>query len=81
MNSQRTHYSRFEVLMEGRPAWAVDDRGSVFYYDGLRFWRPAWRGKNKLTPSWRSPPYGWAHDVDCSCRLCGVEAQPKQVAA
>ena len=81
MNSRRTHYSRFEVMTEGRPAWAADDRGSVFYYDGLRFWRPARGGRSKVTPSWRSPPFGWAHDADCSCRLCGAEAQRGQEAA
>lgn len=81
MYGQRTHYSRFQVLTEGRQAWALDDRGFVFYYDGLRFWRPTRSGRSKLTPSWRSPSYGWAHDADCSCRLCGVDDQSKQEVA
>ena len=35
-----TSYSRFQVLTEGQPAWAQDDRGMTIYFDGLRFWQP-----------------------------------------
>ncbi len=65
-----TRYSRFQVLTEGRPAWAQDARGSLFYFDGLCFWRPKRRGEHKLVTSWQSPSYGWEHETQCSCRLC-----------
>jgi hypothetical protein len=65
-------YSRFQVLTEGRPAWARDDQGSVIHFDGLRFWKPTRRGRNRIVASWQSPSYGWEHESECSCRLCGL---------
>lgn len=65
-------YSRFQVLTEGRPAWAQDGRGSVVYFDGLRFWKPTRRGKSRIVASWQSPSYGWEHESECSCHLCGT---------
>ena len=63
-------YSRFQVLTEGRSAWAQDGRGLVAYFDGLRFWRPTRSGKTRIVASWQSPPYGWKHESQCSCHLC-----------
>ena len=40
-----TDYSRFQVLSEGQPAWAQDDHGSVYQFDGLHFWKLTRRGK------------------------------------
>ena len=47
-NHERPRYSRFQVLTEGRPAWAQDDRGAVFYFDSLRFWQPKRRGRRQI---------------------------------
>jgi len=69
-DSGRTRYSRFQVLTEGRRAWAKDTRGSSFYFDGYCFWRPTRRGEGKLVTSWQSPAYGWEHESQCSCGLC-----------
>ncbi len=69
-NHERPRYSRFQVLTEGRPAWAQDDRGAVFYFDSLRFWQPKRRGRRQIVASWQSPSYGWEHEPQCLCRLC-----------
>ena len=74
-------YSRFQVLTEGRPAWAQDGQGLVFDFDGMRFWRPARRGERRIVASWQSPTYGWEHEPECSCHLCDTRhAQRHQVA-
>lgn len=74
-------FSRFAVLCEGVPAWAVDGSDS-YRYDGLLFWR---RGRSQdsyqLVVSWLSPPYGWRHEGKCSCRLCGPANSLKSEAA
>jgi len=75
-----TNYSRFQVLTEGQPAWAQGDRGAVFYFDGLRFWRPTRGGKSRIVASWQSPSYGWVHESLCSCRQCCRERMQHQVA-
>jgi hypothetical protein len=75
-----TSYSRFQVLTEGQPAWAHGDRGTTFYFDGLRFWRPARGGGSRIVASWQSPAHGWEHGSQCSCRLCGREQVRHQVA-
>jgi hypothetical protein len=73
-DDQSIRYSRFQVLTEGRPAWAQDAHGSRFYFDGYRFWRPTRRGRSKLVTSWQSPPHGWEHRSGCSCRLCVADS-------
>ena len=68
-----TRYSRFQVLSEGRPAWAQDHRGLLIYFDGLRFWQPTRTGKSRIVASWQSPSHGWEHKSQCSCHLCGAQ--------
>ena len=68
--NERPCYSRFQVLTEGRQAWAQDDRGRMIHFDGLRFWQPTRSGKTLIVASWQSPPYGWEHGSQCLCRLC-----------
>jgi hypothetical protein len=68
------YYSRFQVLMEGEPAWTMDDRGAVYRYDGYCFRRRAHKGGSyALVTSWRTPAHGWMHLPDCSCRGCASE--------
>jgi hypothetical protein len=74
-------YSRFQVLTEGQPAWAQDDRGSAVYFDGLRFWQPTRRGKSRIVVSWQCPPYGWEHESQCSCHLCEAQHARHQAVA
>lgn len=74
-HSMDVRYSRFQVITEGRPAWAKDDRGSVVYFDGLRFWGPTRRGKTRLVASWQAPSCGWEHESECSCHLCASERE------
>lgn len=57
MEGRRSRCSRFEVLSEGAPAWAIE-RGRVYQFDGLRFWVLR-SGYRKLTVSWRTPKHGW----------------------
>ncbi len=58
MRDGRAACSRFQVLSEGGPAWAGDGN-SIYYYDGLRFWRSSPRRDWKLRASWQTPSYGW----------------------
>jgi len=72
---ERAYFSRFQVLTDGEPAWTMDDRGVVFYFDGSLFRRRGHRGDAySLVTSWRSPAYGWMHLPDCSCRVCAPDS-------
>jgi hypothetical protein len=73
------NYSRFQVLTEGRPAWTQGDRGAVFSFDGLRFWRSTREGKSRIVASWQAPSYGWEHESQCSCVLCCREQVQHQL--
>jgi hypothetical protein len=76
------YYSRFEVLSEGEPAWAMGRKADLYHFDGLCFWRRALRADapTRVT-SWQSPRYGWFHAVDCRCPLCaGHTARRRDVA-
>ena len=65
------YYSRFEVLTEGEPAWALDQRAVLYHFDGLCYWRrPCDAPGFKRVTSWQAPSYGWFHRVDCACPLC-----------
>ena len=75
-----TTYSRFQVLTEGRPAWAQGHRGAVYSFDGLRFWRSGRGGESRIVASWQSPSFGWEHESQCSCRLCCRETVQHQMA-
>jgi hypothetical protein len=70
MDQVQTRLSRFQVLSEDRQAWAQDDRGSVFFFDGHLFWRDKGNRAGKLVPSWQCPHHGWEHESQCSCSLC-----------
>ncbi len=59
------------------PAW-VDKTGTMFFYDGVSFWRHTRSGRRKLVPSWQSPPYGWMHQRDCTCSLCWADVAQQQ---
>ena len=76
-----TDYSRFQVLSEGQPAWAQDDHGSVYQFDGLHFWKLTRRGKSRLVTSWQSPTFGWEHESQCSCHLCDSRCGQRHVLA
>lgn len=70
MDLQRRPFSRFQVLMSGRPAWALDHKSVPFYFDGLRFWRRTADGRGKVMTSWQAPQFGWVHSPACRCGLC-----------
>lgn len=71
---KRAYFSRFQVLTEGEPAWAMDARGVVYHFDGSCFRRRGRKGDSyALVTSWRSPAYGWMHLPDCACRVCAPE--------
>ena len=67
---ERGRYSRFEVLTAVAPAWANDQRGRLYHYDGSRFWQLARKGRVKSVVSWQCPPRGWRHGSACPCGLC-----------
>jgi hypothetical protein len=74
-------YSRFQILTEGKPAWALDDRRRSCYFDGFSFWRlNAARGHTPVA-SWRCPQHGWRHAQGCECSLCSVDARSDSRAA
>lgn len=53
-------HSRFQVLTDGEPAWASDDRGTLYRFDGFSFSRRRRRDESFLVvPSWQTPAYGW----------------------
>ncbi len=58
MIGTRAACSRFQVITEGKPAWAADDR-HIYYFDGLRFWLTDPTRRWKLRTSWQTPTYGW----------------------
>lgn len=72
---ERAYYSRFQVLTDGEPAWAMDERGVVYHFDGSCFRRRGHKGDAyTLVTSWRSPAYGWMHLPDCPCPVCARES-------
>lgn len=63
-------HSRFQVISEGETAWAVDDKGVLYRFDGLCFGRRRRREDTfSLVPSWQTPHYGWLHASDCPCAV------------
>jgi hypothetical protein len=72
MSAHGNPYSRFQVLTEGRPAWALGRKQALYYFDGLRFWRRIATGREVLMTSWQCPCYGWLHLSDCDCPLCST---------
>ena len=59
------YHSRFQVLTDGEPAWARDDRGTYYRFDGFSFSRRRRRDQAFLVvPSWQTPPYGWVCGAD-----------------
>ena len=80
-NHKYAGYSRFEVLTEATPAWANDHRGSLYHYDGFRFWQLARKGGVKSVASWQCPPRGWRHESECPCSLCASGSGLDRMAA
>ncbi len=71
----RPFRSRFQVLSDESPAWALDDKGTLYRFDGLRFSRWRERGESfSIVPSWQTPSYGWLCQADCPCSML-VEVQ------
>jgi hypothetical protein len=59
--------SRFQVLTEEEPAWAADERGTLYRFDGFYFSRRRPRDASfSIVPSWQTPPHGWVVVAECS---------------
>jgi hypothetical protein len=64
----RTYHSRFQVLTTGEPAWAIDDKGDLYRFDGFFFSRRRRRQVSfAIIPSWQAPRHGWVSPADCGC--------------
>jgi hypothetical protein len=60
------HQSRYQVRAAAEPAWATDDRGTFFRFDGLLFTRRRRRdGAYSVVPAWQTPCYGWLSMSEC----------------
>jgi hypothetical protein len=81
MNADGHPYSRFQVLSQGTPAWALDHKNVPYYFDGFRFWQLADTGRRAPVTSWQCPRHGWVHSPDCVCSLCSPDARADSRAA
>ena len=60
------HHSRYQVRAAAEPAWATDDKGTFYGFDGLRFSRRRRRDDGfTVVPAWQTPCYGWLSVSDC----------------
>jgi hypothetical protein len=60
------HQSRYQVRVAAAPAWATDDRGTFYRFDGMRFSRRRRRDDAfSLVPAWQTPCYGWLSLSEC----------------
>ena len=60
------HQSRYQVRVVAEPAWATDEKGTLFWFDGLRFGRRRRRDDTfSLVPAWQTPCYGWVSLAEC----------------
>ena len=58
--------SRYQVRAAAVPAWASDDKGTVYTFDGLRFSRCRRRDVAfSVVPAWQTPRYGWLGPSEC----------------
>ena len=58
--------SRYQVRTTAEAAWATDDKGTLFWFDGLRFTRRRRRDDTfSVVPAWQTPCYGWLSAREC----------------
>ncbi len=58
--------SRYQVRAAAGPAWAADDKGTLYRFDGLCFSRRRRRDDAfSLVPAWQTPCYGWLSLSEC----------------
>jgi hypothetical protein len=58
--------SRYQVRAAAAPAWAADDKGTLYRFDGLRFTRCRRRDDVfSLVPAWQTPCFGWLSLSEC----------------
>jgi hypothetical protein len=58
--------SRYQVRVAAEPAWATDDKGTLYRFDGLRFSRCRRRDDAfTVVPAWQTPSYGWLGPSAC----------------
>jgi hypothetical protein len=68
--------SRYQVRAAAAQAWATDDKGTLYRFDGLRFSRCRRRDDAfALVPSWQTPCYGWRSLAECPLPATGADAR------
>jgi hypothetical protein len=74
--------SRYQVRVAAAPAWAADDKGTLFWFDGLRFSRCRRRDDSfAVVPAWQTPHFGWLSLPERSLPAAATAMAPGRSAA
>ncbi|HTX67824.1 MAG TPA: hypothetical protein VMH50_01575 [Thermoleophilia bacterium] len=75
--TEQARKSRYQVRSTADPAWARDERGTLYRFDGLCFSRCRCKDAAfSLVPAWQTPCYGWLSTADYPCPVVSTVVVP-----